>query len=118
MGLFPVRSPLRRMPANVHEARAQYVRHANSVQKVGYAVSCAYCGKPAVHMDHIVSKSMRRRHPGWEDVTVPACFACNMRKGTRRLVPPSWKDRLDELPGTRPWKVWDGKPQGAEVMLR
>ena len=81
-------------------------------------MNCAYCGKPAVHMDHLVSKSMRRRHPGWEDVTVPACFACNMRKGTRRLVPPSWKDRLDELPGTRPWKVWTGdKPQGAEIVL-
>ena len=39
---------------------------------------CSYCGprtgKRAVHMDHIVSGSMRRRHPGWDDVTVPACY--------------------------------------------
>ncbi len=76
---------------------------------------CSYCGKPAVHMDHIVSKGMRTqiaadgslRYPGWDDVTVPACFACNMRKGTRRLVPMDYEP-FDQLPGTRPWMRWDG----------
>ena len=72
-------------------------------------MTCAYCGKArAIHKDHIVPKALRRRHGGWDDVTVPACGPCNWRKGTLRLVPPSWADRLHELPGVKPWRVWDG----------
>jgi 5-methylcytosine-specific restriction endonuclease McrA len=80
---------------------------------------CAYCGcSPAVHNDHIVPKALRRRHPGWESVTVRACMICNVRKGTRRLVPPSWADRIYELPGTKPWMVWDGDPLKLRAVLR
>ena len=79
---------------------------------------CSYCRKRrAVHQDHIVSKSMRRRYPGWGNVVVTACFDCNMRKGTRQLVPMDYEP-FDQLPGTRPWARWDGEPMGAEKVLR
>lgn len=75
---------------------------------------CAYCASArAVHMDHVVPKSLAKRHdlPAEFTATVPACFACNTRKGARRLLPPSWADKVDELnellPGT-PWRVWAG----------
>ncbi len=73
---------------------------------------CSYCGEAkAIHNDHIVSKAMRRRHPGWDDVVVPSCSTCNWRKGTRRLVPHDYPDEeFAKLPGTRPWKRWDGTP--------
>jgi 5-methylcytosine-specific restriction endonuclease McrA len=73
---------------------------------------CAYCGGRAFQADHIVPVALRRRHPGFDtdDYLVASCPRDNWRKGTRRLVPPSWADRLHELPGTRPWAVWDGGP--------
>ena len=75
---------------------------------------CSYCGvRRAVHLDHVVPKSYRRKaaiHPVLAG-TVPACFRCNSLKGTRRLIPASWADKLTllsiEYPGT-PWRVWDG----------
>ena len=95
-------------------------------------VLCAYCGtERAVNRDHVVPQSLarkyRRPHAGQcpckrcavlrpsppEELlaTVGACFACNNLKGARRLVPPSWADKLDQLsewfPGT-PWRVWCG----------
>ena len=90
------------------------------LERDGYR--CAYCLGRATTMDHLIPKAERRRHGIADDderYLVACCLTDNLRKGTRRLVPPSWKDRLDELPGTRPWKVWTGgKPQGAEVVLR
>ena len=66
---------------------------------------CAYCGQPAIHKDHVVPKALRRRHKGWEKVTVAACGPCNWRKGTRRYAPPGYD--LTTLPG-RGWQHWDG----------
>lgn len=85
---------------------------------------CAYCKKNrAANFDHVVPKSYRKKgaiHPLLSG-TVPACFRCNMLKGTRRLIPESWADRLtllsDEYPGT-PWRVWHGstkEPAYSEV---
>lgn len=80
---------------------------------------CAYCRKKrATHSDHVVPKSLKKTHKDiWEaapnlcGATVPACHECNWRKGTRRLVPPSWSDYVETLnvyfPGT-PWRVWMG----------
>lgn len=78
---------------------------------------CAYCQKArAVNKDHVVPKSIQRKyalHPVLCE-TVPACFACNMLKGSRRLIPESWTDRLTllrrELPGVE-WRVWHGDPK-------
>ena len=81
-------------------------------------ILCSYCGKArAVHSDHIVSKSMRRRYPGWDDVTVPSCFPCNILKGTRQIVPMDYEP-FDQLPGTRPWMRWDGDPKKLGRVLR
>lgn len=93
--------------------------------------ACAYCGvRRGVNQDHVVPASVAKkfRHaPGacpcalherkipeeWL-VTVDACFECNNRKGARRLVPPSWGDKVDALNeffGGTPWRVWDGDPK-------
>ena len=79
---------------------------------------CAYCDKnPAIHADHVVPRSVARRQkrmlrpiPDHLLATVPACFDCNMLKGARLLVPPSWADRIDELKAAMPgaWRVWNG----------
>jgi 5-methylcytosine-specific restriction endonuclease McrA len=79
-------------------------------------MNCAYCGtRRAVHRDHVVPKSHRRRSDLPDDLrdTVPSCFDCNIRKGARKLVPVSWADRIpllqEYIPG--PWRVWDGDPK-------
>lgn len=79
---------------------------------------CAYCQKaPAVNRDHVIPKSLQKRLARRgialsADLcaTVPACFACNLRKSTRKLVPPSWADRIPALKAVIPgqWRVWDG----------
>lgn len=80
------------------------------------ASACSYCGtRRAVNQDHVVPKTMRKRYdvPAELLLTVPACFECNIRKGTRKLVPPSWADKIpalkDALPGR--WRVWNGDPK-------
>jgi 5-methylcytosine-specific restriction endonuclease McrA len=79
-------------------------------------MACAYCGKPAANLDHVIPKALRK-HALYEIPlalagVVPACFDCNNRKGTRMLVPPSWANRIpalkDVLPG--PWRIWSGSP--------
>lgn len=101
---------------------------------------CAYCReRRAVNRDHVVPQSLQRKHAprrptltvvlGAEQIyrsvirppippdllgTVPSCFECNNRKGTRRLVPPDWKSKVPALNaffGGAPWRVWDGNPR-------
>ena len=77
---------------------------------------CSYCGRRAQCRDHVVPKSLwvtvsAVRWPCDLTGTVPACNDCNMRKGTRALLPPSWAPRiaaLSELFPSRAWRVWDG----------
>lgn len=75
---------------------------------------CAYCGERAVHMDHVVHRFERKKRAGIPTEFLglePACMKCNITKGTRRLVPPSWAHQLDAMNeffgGTR-WRTWDG----------
>lgn len=85
---------------------------------------CAYCGDPAVNGDHVIPRSVVRSYnwsapaeaksipAAWLEI-VPACFACNILKGTRRLVPPSWARRvaaMNRFFGGTPWRTWDGSP--------
>ncbi len=88
---------------------------------------CAYCLKArAVHKDHIVSGRLLRkkrpdgspRYPGWNDVTVPACFACNVIKGDRTLVPVGYErlSELQELAVKEIWTEWGGGKPVAEVL--
>lgn len=88
--------------------------------------ACAYCRtRGAVNRDHVVPRQLARKYrenrraatrPRIPDEllgTVPCCFDCNIRKGTRRLVPPSWENKLDTLNeffGGSPFRVWDGNP--------
>lgn len=77
---------------------------------------CAYCGKRrAVNSDHVVPRSLARRFPDMPAelrATVPSCFDCNIRKGTRKLVPPSWEPYIPGLTLLIPghWRVWHGDP--------
>jgi 5-methylcytosine-specific restriction endonuclease McrA len=91
--------------------------------------ACAYCGvRRAVNQDHVVPKSLRKNYMAnvrvsqtrreWmscipEDLLglVGTCFECNHLKAARRLVPPSWADKVDALNeffGGTPWRVWHG----------
>lgn len=81
---------------------------------------CAYCGAPAVNKDHVVPKSLQRKCrllgiplSAELSATVNACFACNIRKATRKLVPPSWADKIPALKEAIPgqWRVWNGDPK-------
>ena len=82
---------------------------------------CVYCQKArGIHDDHIMSSALRRRFPDWADTTVPACLNCNLAKGTRHLIPPSWSDRLkelEELTGKK-WKVWRGDAESLRQVIR
>jgi hypothetical protein len=97
-------------------------------------MKCAYCGGRAVNMDHVIPHQARHRfHGPWSSAkrpkrcavyytadgrivpddllgTVPSCFNCNIAKGPRLLIPPSWSHRLDELNelGIGTFRVWDG----------
>lgn len=83
-----------------------------------YDCPCSYCGvRRAVNADHVVPKSLQKKLrqrgvvlPTELKGTVPSCFECNMRKATRKLVPPSWEDRIPALVAAVPgqWRVWRG----------
>lgn len=49
---------------------------------------CAYCGRRADTVDHVVPRSRGGEH-AWENV-VAACAACNHRKADRLLVELGW----------------------------
>lgn len=82
---------------------------------------CAYRQeRPAVGKDHVIPKSLQRkcRKQGQELPselcgTVPACLECNVRKSTRKLVPPSWAEHIPALKEAIPgqWRVWRGDPK-------
>ena len=96
-------------------------------------ILCAYCQtRRGYTKDHVIPRALLRRYnrtapleapsipPKWLD-TVPCCLECNVRKATRRLVPPSWERQVTALnrffPGV-PWRVWHGdvsEPAFAQV---
>ena len=78
---------------------------------------CAYCrSRPAINHDHVIPRAIAKKRAGLIPdellITVPACFECNIRKGTRKLVPPSWAAKIPALKELIPgqWRVWDGNP--------
>ena len=80
--------------------------------------ACAYCGKRrGIHQDHVIPRTLAKRRKGLIPaallVTVACCGECNWLKSTRKLVPPSWADRIpalkEAIPG--PWRTWDGDPK-------
>ena len=86
--------------------------------------ACAYCGQPAVNGDHVIPRALVKRynHTAPDDApsipvawlrVEPSCFACNTRKGQRRLLPASWEPLIPAMSaffGGAPWRVWDGDP--------
>lgn len=73
---------------------------------------CAFCGEPAQTIDHVLSKAEGRRCgiKRWDKRwIVAACRDCNIRKGTRRLVPIgyTWLSDLRDLTRKK-WAEWDG----------
>ena len=101
-------------------------RRAQTVYRVPIrGEPCAYCReRPAVNGDHVIPRALVRSYnrsapvdapsiPSKWLAVVPSCFSCNIRKGTRRLVPPSWSSQikaLDRFFGGTPFRVWDGDP--------
>lgn len=88
------------------------------LERDGYR--CQYCGAPAVHVDHIIPRALRRRHRLADNdpaYMAAACSTCNWRKGTRKLATAAWADRLHELPG-RGWRVWHGDPESLRSVVR
>lgn len=98
---------------------------AERIEGVRLSGPCAYCGaRRAVNREHVIPRSLVRTYNRYAPIDAPsipaewlavvgACFDCNTRKGNRRLVPPAWANRINQLnrffPGT-PWRVWDGDP--------
>ena len=107
--------------------------------------ACSYClTQRAVNLDHVIPLSARRRLEScWKSVPrakqnavyfgpdgkivsdslmalAPSCFECNMRKGTRLLIPPSWSDRLDELNalGIGTFRVWHGDVESLRSVVK
>ena len=88
------------------------------------AVKCAYCReRPAVTMDHVIPRSIAKKYKGLIPaallLTVPACLTCNIRKGTRKLVPPSWANKIAQLREVIPghWRCWNGDPKAASFRV-
>ena len=83
---------------------------------------CAYCGTRSgrLQADHIMPVALRRKYPGWDDETVPACVQCNVGgKSTRRIVPVGYPRlaELRELTGLA-WIEWNGDPADIRHVIR
>ena len=81
------------------------------LQRDGY--QCAYCRGWAQTIDHIFGKAEGRRQGIARDDEawiVACCLDDNLRRLTRRLLPPSWEHRLHEIEEMtgKTWFVWSG----------
>jgi 5-methylcytosine-specific restriction endonuclease McrA len=80
----------------------------NVLERDRYA--CAYCGKHASTIDHVVPRSRGGRHR-WENV-VAACPKCNHRKGDQLLSELGWELRHQPyVPRGDVWLVFGQKPR-------
>jgi 5-methylcytosine-specific restriction endonuclease McrA len=65
---------------------------------------CAYCGKGATTIDHVVPRSRGGRH-SWDNV-VAACSRCNHLKADRTLSDLGWRLRVaPSAPSGQAWRV-------------
>lgn len=108
---------------NPYIVRTGRAAHSHRPHAIPVEGPCAYCRKRrAVNRDHVIPRSVLRTYnatapddapsvpPEWL-VEVASCFECNILKGRRRLVPPSWAKQVDELNrffGGTPWRTWSG----------
>jgi len=75
---------------NIPHFRKAYLSRRTVLKRDGGL--CAYCGKAASTMDHIVPRSRGGLH-SWENV-VACCYPCNQTKDDRLLDEIGWKLRL------------------------
>lgn len=108
----PVVGPNQVMPRPTVILLKRYVRmpHRRSIHVSRRGVlrrdshRCAYCGRGASTIDHIVPRS-RGGLSSWENL-VAACHACNSAKGDRTLAELGWKLRFAP-----------GKPRGTQWFI-
>lgn len=88
---------------------------------------CAYCGGRATCADHAIPRVIRKKLRNAGKVVaaellelVAACVSCNLGKGPRKLVPPSWSRHITALNalGFGRWRVWDGSQAALRVVSR
>ena len=77
---------------------------------------CAYCGRRAETIDHVIPRSRGGQH-AWENC-VASCTICNHRKADKLLEEIGWKSRVvPAVPRGAHWRliglVNDGDPQWA-----
>ncbi|QBI55375.1 HNH endonuclease [Streptomonospora litoralis] len=82
---------------------------------------CAYCGKRAETIDHVIPRSRGGAHV-WENV-VASCKPCNHRKADRLLDELGWKLNVTPtVPRGMHWRLINGEnhgdPQWAPYMAR
>lgn len=82
---------------------------------------CAYCGKRAETIDHVIPRSRGGAHV-WENV-VASCKTCNHRKADRLLDELGWKLNVTPaVPRGLHWRLINGEnhgdPQWAPYMAR
>jgi 5-methylcytosine-specific restriction endonuclease McrA len=99
-----------RVPAVVrltHFVRVPYRAQVPLTRKAVFARDsgrCAYCGKGATTIDHVVPRSRGGRHI-WENV-VAACSRCNHLKADRTLADLGWRLRVaPSAPSGPAWRV-------------
>lgn len=75
--------------------------------------TCAYCGKRATTVDHVLPKAKKGKHE-WSNV-VAACKTCNSKKADKTLEQLGWE--LGFVPGPPTAKTWIvvGTPERAEA---
>ncbi len=98
------------MPAVIRLTRFVRVPHRGAVPLTRRALFardgglCAYCGRTATSVDHVVPRSRGGRHE-WENV-VAACSRCNRVKGDRTVGDLGWRLRLTpRCPAGAAWRV-------------
>jgi 5-methylcytosine-specific restriction endonuclease McrA len=67
-----------------HKARVPHAPYSRTEIFAAYGGTCAYCGDPAEHLDHVVAISR-----GGADAAhnlLPACAPCNLSKGAKSLA--------------------------------
>lgn len=70
--------------------------------------TCAYCGKHASTVDHVIPRSRGGKHE-WTNV-VAACKKCNAKKDDKLLSEIGWELRITpQLPRTNYWVILSKK---------
>ena len=83
--------------------------------------ACAYCGRRAETIDHVIPRSRGGSH-SWENC-VASCMRCNHSKADRLVEELGWTmERVPSVPRGLHWRLigaaYDGDPQWATYLVR